>query len=57
MEVMKMTRFMKFSVLAGLSAGYLLQLGCGFAGHGFSLIPNGLIPNPFAGLFAGLLGT
>jgi hypothetical protein len=31
-----------------------MQGACTFGQHGFSMIPNGLIPNPFAGLLAGL---
>jgi hypothetical protein len=53
MEVMKMTRFIKVLVLTGLTSVYLMQTPCTFAQHGFSIIPNNLIPNPFAGL----LGT
>jgi len=45
-----MTRFFKVLVVAGLSSVYLMQTPCTFAGHGFSIIPNGIIPNPFAGL-------
>jgi hypothetical protein len=55
MEVMKMTRFFKVLSLIGMSSGYLLVGPCQFAGHGFSIIPNGLIPNPFA-VIPGFLG-
>jgi hypothetical protein len=50
MEVMKMTRFFKVLFVTGLSSVYLMQAPCTFAGHGFSVIPNGIIPNPFQGL-------
>lgn len=49
-----MTRFMKFLTVAGLSSVYLMQTPCTFASHGFSVIPNGIIPNPLAGLTAQL---
>ena len=49
MEVMKMTRFFKVLLVTGLSSVYLMSAPCTFAEHGFSMIPNGLIPNPFAG--------
>jgi hypothetical protein len=48
MEVMKMTRLFKVLSLIGMSSSLLLVGPCQFAGHGFSIIPNGLIPNPFA---------
>jgi hypothetical protein len=50
MEVMKMTRLMKILGVTGLASVYLMQIPCTYAGHGFSIIPNGLIPNPFAAL-------
>lgn len=54
MEVMQMTRFFKALFVTGLSSVYLMQAPCTFAGHGFSIIPNGAIPNPFQDLIAGL---
>jgi len=48
-----MTRFMKLWIFAGMTSVYLMQAPCSFGKHGFSMIPNGIIPNPFAGL----LGT
>lgn len=51
-----MTRFLKVLALTGLTSVYLMQAPCTFASHGFSMIPNGIIPNPFAGL-GGLIGT
>lgn len=50
-----MTRLIKFIALAGLSSVYLAQGFCTYGGHGISMIPNGIIPNPFAGLLNGLL--
>jgi len=50
-----MTRLMKALLVTGFSSVYLMQVPCSTAGHGFSMIPNGLIPNPFAGLL-GMLG-
>jgi hypothetical protein len=40
--------------LVGLASVYLMVAPCSYGGHGFSIIPNNLIPNPFAGLLAGL---
>jgi hypothetical protein len=54
MEVMKMTRMIKLLFVTGVSSVYLMQGACTFAEHGFSMIPNGIIPNPFAGLLAAL---
>jgi len=51
MEVMKMTRFVKALMVTGAASVYLMQAPCSFSSHGFSIIPNGIIPNPFAGLF------
>jgi hypothetical protein len=50
MEVMKMTRLMKVLSVTGLASVYLMQVPCSFQGHGFSIVPNGIIPNPFASL-------
>lgn len=49
-----MTRLTKILSIAGLSSVYLMQAPCVFSEHGFSMIPNGIIPNPFAGLAAAL---
>jgi len=58
MEVMKMTRFFKLLFVTGMTSVYLMQAPCTFAQHGFSIIPNNLIPNPFQNLLAGInLGT
>ena len=54
MEVIEMTRMIKILLVTGVSSVYLMQAACTFADHGFSMIPNGLIPNPFAGLLASL---
>jgi len=51
-----MTRMIKILCVTGLSSVYLMQAPCTFAGHGFSVVPNGLIPNPFAG-FLSVFGT
>jgi hypothetical protein len=51
-----MRRVFKALFVTGLTSVYLMQFPCTFTGHGFSIIPNGLIPNPFAGV-GGLLGT
>lgn len=49
-----MTRLIKLLSVAGFSSVYLMQTTCAFADHGFSMIPNGIIPNPFAGIAAAL---
>lgn len=49
-----MTRMIKILSVAGLSSVYLMQTTCAFADHGFSIIPNGIIPNPFAGILGAL---
>ncbi|HOB74257.1 MAG TPA: hypothetical protein PKG54_07005 [Phycisphaerae bacterium] len=49
-----MTRLAKIMGVIGLTSVYLMQAPCTFAGHGFSIIPNNIIPNPFAGLLATL---
>lgn len=49
-----MTRLVKILSVAGLSSVYLMQTTCAFAEHGFSVVPNGIIPNPFAGLLTAL---
>lgn len=36
--------------VVGLASVYMMQLPCTFADHGFSIVPNGLIPNPLAGI-------
>jgi hypothetical protein len=54
MEVMNMTRLIKILSVAGLSSVYLMQAPCTFTGNGFSLIPNGIIPNPFAAVLGAL---
>jgi len=46
-----MTRFVKALMVTGAASVYLMQAPCSFSSHGFSIIPNGIIPNPFAGLF------
>ena len=51
-----MTRLFKALFVTGMASVYLMQAPCTFAGHGFSVIPNGILPNPFAGL-VGLVGT
>lgn len=54
-----MTRLMKVLTIVSLSSVYLMQVPCVTKEHGFSIIPNGLIPNPFAGItgtLTGLLG-
>lgn len=50
-----MTRLAKILGVVGLTSVYLMQAPCSFQAHGFSIIPNGIIPNPFAGLL-GVLG-
>ena len=47
-----MTRLIKFLTVTGLSSVYLMQIPCSNAGHGFSIIPNNIIPNPLAGITA-----
>ena len=47
-----MTRLIK---LIGLTSVCLAMAPCVYGGHGISIIPNGLIPNPFAGLLSNLL--
>lgn len=49
-----MTRMIKILSVAGLSSVYLMQTTCAFADHGFSVIPNGIIPNPFTGILNAL---
>ena len=34
----------------GLASVYMMAYPCTFAEHGFSVIPNGIIPNPLSGL-------
>lgn len=51
----EMTRLAKILGIAGLASVYLMQTPCTFAQHGFSIIPNGLIPNPFLALTQGAL--
>jgi hypothetical protein len=51
-----MTRLVKILSVAGLASVYLMQAPCTFAQHGFSIIPNGLIPNPFVALTQQFLG-
>jgi len=51
-----MTRLIKFITVTGLSSVYLMQLPCSTQAHGFSMIPNGIIPNPFAGITGQLAG-
>ena len=50
-----MTRLLKVLSVIGVSSVYLMQVDCAFKEHGFSIIQNGLIPNPFTGL-TGLFG-
>ena len=49
-----MTRLIKFLTVTGLSSVYLMQIPCTMESHGFSMIPNNIIPNPLAGLTAQL---
>jgi len=49
-----MTRLVKIIGVMGFASVYLMQAPCTFATHGFSMIPNGIIPNPFAGILATL---
>jgi len=49
-----MTRLMKILSVAGFASVYLMQTPCTFEQHGFSIIPNGIIPNPFAGILTAL---
>lgn len=55
-----MTRLLKTLGIAGAASVSLMQVPCTFAPHGFSIVPNGLIPNPFSQIWAaigGFLGT
>jgi hypothetical protein len=54
MEVIQMTRLIKFLTVTGLSSVYLMQVPCTMGHHGFSIVPNGIIPNPLAGITAQL---
>ena len=45
-----MTRLIKFLTVTGVSSVYLMQVPCSTLEHGFSIVPNGIIPNPLAGL-------
>jgi len=49
-----MTRLMKILSVASLSSVYLMQTPCTFTGNGFSIIPNGIIPNPFTAIINAL---
>jgi len=49
-----MTRLIKFLTVTGLSSVYLMQVACTTTGHGFSIIQNGIIPNPLAGITASI---
>jgi len=49
-----MTRLIKILSVAGFSSVYLMQTTCAFAEHGFSIVPNGILPNPFASIAAAL---
>jgi hypothetical protein len=51
MEVIQMTRLIKFLAVTGVSSVYLMQVPCTTI-HGLTIIPNNLIPNPFAGITA-----
>jgi len=46
-----MTRFLK---TVGVSSVILLQAPCTMLEHGFSMIPNNIIPNPLASITAQL---
>lgn len=47
-----MARLIKFLTVTGLSSVYLMQVPCSMESHGFSIIPNGVVPNPLAGITA-----
>lgn len=47
-----MTKMMKVLSVMGLSSVYLMQVDCAFKDHGFSMISNGVIPNPFTGILS-----
>jgi len=49
-----MTRLLKVLSVMGFSSVYLMQVDCAFKEHGFSIISNGLIPNPFTGILTTL---
>jgi len=49
-----MARFLKALSVIALASPTLMQVPCTYADHGFSVIPNGIIPNPFAGLLGAL---
>ena len=49
-----MTRLLKVITLTGVSSVYLMQAPCTTLEHGFSIVPNGLIPNPFTALTSSL---
>lgn len=49
-----MARLLKVLSVMGFSSVYLMQAPCTFETHGFSIIPNGLIPNPFVGILSTL---
>jgi hypothetical protein len=51
-----MARLLKVLAVVGVSSVYLMQAPCTFAPHGFSIIPNGLIPNPLTTAWTTLLG-
>jgi len=50
-----MARLVRALFITGVASVTLMQLPCTFEQHGFSIIPNGIIPNPFAGLL-GVVG-
>jgi len=47
-----MTRLFKVLSVMGLSSVYLMQVDCAFRDHGFSMVTNGVIPNPFTGILS-----
>lgn len=49
-----MTRLLKVLSVMGFSSVYLMQVDCAFQDHGFSLVSNGVIPNPFTGILTAL---
>jgi hypothetical protein len=51
-----MTRLVKILGVAGLASVYLMQAPCTFLPHGFTIIPNNLIPNPLTALTQSILG-
>lgn len=46
---------MRVTQVVGLASCFLMASPCAYGGHGVTMIPNNLVPNPFTGILYSLV--